>query len=94
MTTERNETLSRMELVINDMSKAINTLSNLIEKESNQERKVKLQSLAEQGTALSIALLEINNNASKAFNSSEKASILKVVANSEKWSQLILSLAK
>ena len=92
MTEQRNETLSRMENVINDMSGCIKILATQIENEKSSDRKVKLQSLAEQGTALSMALLEINNSSMTSFGQLEKNAIVKIVRNAEEWAALIKRL--
>ncbi|MBO1897561.1 hypothetical protein HNW13_017630 [Shewanella sp. BF02_Schw] len=92
MTDQRNESLSRMEKVINDMSGCIGILSNKIENEKSSDRKLKLQSLAEQGTALSMALLEINNSSMTSFGQVEKNAIVTIVGNAEKWADLVKRL--
>ncbi|QIR16604.1 hypothetical protein [Shewanella aestuarii] len=92
MTVQRNESISRMEFVINEMTTCINLLSGLIDNETQPDRKLKLQSLAEQGTALSMTLLELNNSILKEFNSEQKNAVIKIVGNAEKWSALVKRL--
>ncbi|GGB53307.1 hypothetical protein GCM10011607_12320 [Shewanella inventionis] len=94
MTVQRNESISRMEMVIQDMAERINSLATLIDEEKAPERKLMLQSLAEQGTALSISLLEINNSIMSEFSSVQKNAIIKIVSNAEKWVEVVKRLEK
>jgi DNA polymerase II small subunit/DNA polymerase delta subunit B len=91
----QKNTVTELEDLLKRMTSVIEKLQKKITEEKDLNREKKLQSLAEQGVALSMALLDINNNriGDSSLSAQDKASIVKVFSNANKWVSLVSQLS-